>query len=190
MKLARKEHRGYTPLYAENLDPTSTSKGDSKESFYIGPLEDITTVVDLNQWPSEEVLTSWRHTMESFYRKVLSAGKKLLSLLALALNEDEDFFEKVGALDKPSAFLRLLHYPGLVARFTYKAHIVHKSKPHTHIYIKPTIYIYFCLIITNVYLDLFLSFSSCFVGGGGLCHSILHFFFFAKSYLVASLIGL
>ncbi|XP_059440975.1 2-oxoglutarate-Fe(II) type oxidoreductase hxnY-like isoform X2 [Corylus avellana] len=112
MKLARKEHRGYTPLYAENLDPTSTSKGDSKESFYIGPLEDITTVVDLNQWPSEEVLTSWRHTMESFYRKVLSAGKKLLSLLALALNEDEDFFEKVGALDKPSAFLRLLHYPG------------------------------------------------------------------------------
>jgi isopenicillin N synthase-like dioxygenase len=27
MKLARKEHRGYTPLYAENLDPTSTSKG-------------------------------------------------------------------------------------------------------------------------------------------------------------------
>lgn len=44
-----------------------------------------------------------------------SAGKKLVSLLALALNEDEDSFEKVGALDKPSAFLRLLHYPGLVA---------------------------------------------------------------------------
>lgn len=27
MKLARKEHRGYTPLYAENLDPASSSKG-------------------------------------------------------------------------------------------------------------------------------------------------------------------
>lgn len=27
MKLARKEHRGYTPLYAENLNPTSSSKG-------------------------------------------------------------------------------------------------------------------------------------------------------------------
>ncbi|XP_062147342.1 2-oxoglutarate-Fe(II) type oxidoreductase hxnY-like [Alnus glutinosa] len=112
MKLARKEHRGYTPLYAENLDPTSTSRGDSKESFYIGPLEDIATLVDLNQWPSEEVLPSWRHTMESFYRNVLSAGKRLLSLLALALNEDEDFFEKLGALDKPMAFLRLLHYSG------------------------------------------------------------------------------
>jgi isopenicillin N synthase-like dioxygenase len=44
-----------------------------------------------------------------------SAGKRLLSLLALALNEDEDFFEKLGALDKPMAFLRLLHYSGLVA---------------------------------------------------------------------------
>nr|XP_023918191.1 2-oxoglutarate-Fe(II) type oxidoreductase isoform X2 [Quercus suber] len=78
MKMPRKEHRGYTPLYAENLDPTSSSKGDPKESFYIGPLEDITTPVNLNQWPSEE----------------------------------EDFFEKVGALDEPNAFLRLLHYPG------------------------------------------------------------------------------
>ncbi|XP_065623201.1 UPF0676 protein C1494.01-like isoform X2 [Quercus suber] len=53
MKMPRKEHRGYTPLYAENLDPTSSSKGDPKESFYIGPLEDITTPVNLNQWPSE-----------------------------------------------------------------------------------------------------------------------------------------
>ncbi|XP_050265807.1 2-oxoglutarate-Fe(II) type oxidoreductase hxnY [Quercus robur] len=112
MKMPRKEHRGYTPLYAENLDPTSSSKGDSKESFYIGPLEDITTPVNLNQWPSEEILPSWRHMMESFYRKLLSAGKRLLSLIALALNVEEDFFEKVGALDKPNAFLRLLHYPG------------------------------------------------------------------------------
>ncbi|XP_065623198.1 2-oxoglutarate-Fe(II) type oxidoreductase hxnY isoform X2 [Quercus suber] len=112
MKMPRKEHRGYTPLYAENLDPTSSSKGDPKESFYIGPLEDITTPVNLNQWPSEEILPSWRHMMESFYRKLLSAGKRLLSLIALALNVEEDFFEKVGALDEPNAFLRLLHYPG------------------------------------------------------------------------------
>ena len=27
MKMPRKEHRGYTPLYAENLDPTSSSEG-------------------------------------------------------------------------------------------------------------------------------------------------------------------
>lgn len=42
------------------------------------------------------------------------AGRELLSLMALSLNLDEDFFEKIGALFKPDAFLRLLHYPGLV----------------------------------------------------------------------------
>jgi len=27
MKLSKKEHRGYTALYAEKLDPTSTAQG-------------------------------------------------------------------------------------------------------------------------------------------------------------------
>uniref|UniRef100_A0A5B6ZL38 Putative 1-aminocyclopropane-1-carboxylate oxidase-like n=1 Tax=Davidia involucrata TaxID=16924 RepID=A0A5B6ZL38_DAVIN len=112
VKLARKEHRGYTPLYAENLDPSSSSKGDSKESFYIGPLESITTHSNLNQWPPEEVLPCWRSTMETYYEKVLTAGKRLISVIALALNLDEDFFEKVGAFNPPMPFLRLLHYPG------------------------------------------------------------------------------
>ncbi|XP_061337021.1 2-oxoglutarate-Fe(II) type oxidoreductase hxnY isoform X1 [Gastrolobium bilobum] len=111
MNLARKEYRGYTPLYAENLDPTSLSKGDPKESYYIGSLED-TTSVQLNQWPSEELLPNWRPTMESLFWKLLEAGKELLSLIALSLNLDEDYFEKIGALNKPAAFLRLLHYPG------------------------------------------------------------------------------
>ncbi|XP_028772916.1 2-oxoglutarate-Fe(II) type oxidoreductase hxnY [Neltuma alba] len=113
MKYPRKEHRGYTPLYAEKLDATSGSKGDSKESFYIGPLADHASI-NLNQWPSEEVLENWRPTMESLYWKLLVAGRELLSLMAQSLNLDEDFFEKIGALSKPAAFLRLLHYPGEV----------------------------------------------------------------------------
>ncbi|KAF5936487.1 hypothetical protein HYC85_027616 [Camellia sinensis] len=59
-----------------------------------------------------EVLPSWRPTIESYYERVLTAGKKLISLIALALNLDEDFFEKVGAFNPPMPFLRLLHYPG------------------------------------------------------------------------------
>ncbi|XP_027362617.1 2-oxoglutarate-Fe(II) type oxidoreductase hxnY-like [Abrus precatorius] len=106
MKLARKESRGYTPL-----DPTLGSKGDSKESYYIGSLADSTSV-NLNQWPSEELLRNWRHSMESLYWKLFGVGKKLFSLIALSLNVDEDFFEKIGAINKPSAFLRLLRYPG------------------------------------------------------------------------------
>lgn len=41
-----------------------------------------------------------------------TAGVQLLHLIALALNFDEDFFERVGALDPPNAFFRLIHYPG------------------------------------------------------------------------------
>ncbi|KAK3039527.1 hypothetical protein RJ639_028109, partial [Escallonia herrerae] len=109
MKLSRKEYRGYTPLYAENLDPSSSSKGDSKETFYVGPLDDRD---HLNQWPSEEVLPSWRTVIGAYHKKVMTAGIRLVSLVALALNLDEDFFEKVRAVDRPMPFLRLLHYPG------------------------------------------------------------------------------
>ncbi|OMO52562.1 Isopenicillin N synthase [Corchorus olitorius] len=107
-KLSIKNHRGYTAMYFEKLDTTLSSKGDPKESFFIGPLREN----HLNQWPSEEDLPSWRSTMEAYHEKLLSAGIKLLSLIALALNLDEDFFQKVGALDEPMPFTRLLHYPG------------------------------------------------------------------------------
>ncbi|KAL5731162.1 hypothetical protein ACHQM5_003919 [Ranunculus cassubicifolius] len=110
MSLERKEQRGYSPVYAEKLD-SSLSRGDLKESFYIGPTEDLSQSI-LNQWPSEELLPSWRPTMISYYQKIMSAGKRLISLIALALNLDEDFFVKIGALDKPMGFIRLLHYPG------------------------------------------------------------------------------
>ncbi|XP_027773183.1 2-oxoglutarate-Fe(II) type oxidoreductase hxnY isoform X2 [Solanum pennellii] len=92
MKLVRRNHRGYTPLYAEKLDTSSTTQGDSKESFYIGSLEGKSVVSKLNQWPAE--------------------GIRLISLIALALDLDEDFFHKAGACDSPNGFLRLLHYPG------------------------------------------------------------------------------
>lgn len=42
-----------------------------------------------------------------------STGERLSTLIALALNLEDDFFKKIGALDKPYGFLRLLHYPGL-----------------------------------------------------------------------------
>ncbi|XP_065858869.1 2-oxoglutarate-Fe(II) type oxidoreductase hxnY-like [Euphorbia lathyris] len=111
MKLLRKEQRGYTPLYAENLDPSSSSKGDSKDSFTIGPLDSVEKS-SLNLWPAEEVLPSWRPIMEAYYYKALSAARRLSSLIALALNLDQDYFEKIGALNGPDAFLRLLRYPG------------------------------------------------------------------------------
>lgn len=39
-------------------------------------------------------------------------GKRVLSLIAQALNVNEDFFEEVGAFNPPGALLRPMHYPG------------------------------------------------------------------------------
>jgi len=46
-------------------------------------------------------------------------GRKLLGLIALALDLDEDFFEKVGALNDPTAVVRLLRYPGFSMYITF-----------------------------------------------------------------------
>ncbi|OVA04673.1 Isopenicillin N synthase [Macleaya cordata] len=110
MKLERKGYVGYTPLYSETLDPTVKSGGDLKESFYIGPIEGANDIQ--NQWPSDEILPAWRSTMESYHEKLMTICRRLISLIALALNLDESFFEDVGALHEPMGFVRLLRYPG------------------------------------------------------------------------------
>ncbi|XVE65128.1 hypothetical protein DITRI_Ditri07aG0156500 [Diplodiscus trichospermus] len=92
IKFAVKNQRGYTGLYHEKLDTSLNARGDSKEFFDVGPLAED----HLNQWPSE----------------VMAAGMELVSLIALALNLDEDFFEKLGAFNEPMAFIGLLRYPG------------------------------------------------------------------------------
>ncbi|KAK9120823.1 hypothetical protein Syun_018440 [Stephania yunnanensis] len=122
MKVKRNNYRGYTEMYDEKLDPSVKSKGDLKESFYVGPSEDAKNS-NLNQWPSEALVTrlidhlgpSLMDNFDLGFSSNLqwkrSAGKRLLSLVALALDLEEDFFEKVGAYP-PMGFLRLLHYPG------------------------------------------------------------------------------
>ncbi|VFQ91463.1 unnamed protein product [Cuscuta campestris] len=106
--------RGFIPLYAHKLDAnSSTSKGDAKESFTIGPLlENGESGDDLNIWPREDVFPTWKSTMQDYYGKVQSAGKKLISLIALSLNMEEDFFVKNGAMVSPASFLGLQHYIG------------------------------------------------------------------------------
>jgi len=52
--------------------------------------------------------------MKLYIATVLDTGKRILSLIALGLDLDAEFFHKIGALDCPSTFLRLLHYPGEV----------------------------------------------------------------------------
>uniref|UniRef100_A0A0D9XLQ1 Fe2OG dioxygenase domain-containing protein n=1 Tax=Leersia perrieri TaxID=77586 RepID=A0A0D9XLQ1_9ORYZ len=112
--LRNSNHRGYTPPYAEKLDPSSKFEGDLKESFYIGPIGDEGLHNDANQWPSEVHLPSWKDTIKMYHATALATGKRILSLIALSLNLNTEFFENIGAFICPSAFLRLLHYPAEV----------------------------------------------------------------------------
>ncbi|XP_013593970.1 PREDICTED: UPF0676 protein C1494.01-like isoform X5 [Brassica oleracea var. oleracea] len=110
MDSLHRDFLGYTPLYAEKLDTSLTTIGDSKESFFLGSSEGVRGQRYPNQWPSENLLPSWRQTMECYYKNVI----KLLGLVALALDLDEDFFIKIGALNDPAAVVRLIRYPGEV----------------------------------------------------------------------------
>ncbi|KAF3596192.1 hypothetical protein DY000_02026703 [Brassica cretica] len=143
MDSLHRDFLGYTPLYAEKLDTSLTTIGDSKESFFLGSSEGVRGQRYPNQWPSESIfllpvpfigfypniyvftsltgyvycedlLPSWRQTMECYYKNVMSVGRKLLGLVALALDLDEDFFIKIGALNDPAAVVRLIRYPGEV----------------------------------------------------------------------------
>ncbi|KAJ1289811.1 hypothetical protein BS78_02G193400 [Paspalum vaginatum] len=105
-------HRGYTAPYSEKVDDSPASRGDSKESFYIGPMGDENLQSDVNQWPPEELFPSWKNTLQSYHASALATGKRILSLIALSLDLDAEFFEKNGAFEITSAFLRLLHYAG------------------------------------------------------------------------------
>ncbi|KAG6557973.1 hypothetical protein Mapa_000152 [Marchantia paleacea] len=108
-----KNHRGYTPMAGEYLDPVNQKEGDTKEGYYIGwdvPEDHPMASKPLhgpNQWPSE-VLPGWRSAMEKYYFELLKLGHRVASLIALALELRPDFFEKMFTV--PMVAMRPLHY--------------------------------------------------------------------------------
>ncbi|XP_010542222.1 PREDICTED: 2-oxoglutarate-Fe(II) type oxidoreductase [Tarenaya hassleriana] len=126
MGVFRVNYRGYSPLYDEKLDlsdpnrprqdekldSSRPTRGDPKETFCFGSSTGDLAQRYPNQWPDEDILPSWRSTMECYYKSVLSVGRKLLGLIALALNLDENYFEQIGAYSDGAPIVRLLHYPG------------------------------------------------------------------------------
>ncbi|KAL3689724.1 hypothetical protein R1sor_016033 [Riccia sorocarpa] len=109
-----KNHRGYTPMAEEHLDPENSTQGDSKEGYYIGwdvSADDPMASKPLhgpNQWPSEDVLPGWRTVMEKYYFEVLKLGHRVASLIALSLELRPDYFEKMFTV--PMVVMRPLHY--------------------------------------------------------------------------------
>ncbi|KAG9449108.1 hypothetical protein H6P81_009073 [Aristolochia fimbriata] len=122
MKLLRNEkHRGYTPILDEVLDPDNQVEGDYKEGYYIGVefSEDDPhsekPFYGPNIWPSEDLLPGWRHTMEKYHQEALRVATAVARIIALALDLNDDFFDKPEMLGEPIATLRLLHYEGRVS---------------------------------------------------------------------------
>lgn len=62
----------------------------------------------LNQWP--ENLQDFKRTMQEYFRQMEKLGSKLMSLVALNLNLEENFFDKLFEY-KPFSKMILLHYP-------------------------------------------------------------------------------
>jgi isopenicillin N synthase-like dioxygenase len=104
--------RGYVPLHEENLGEDASL--DFKESFDLGVdrAPDHPDVVAgkpfaaPNVWPD---LGGFRATVEAYHRAMIELGDRLVTLTALGLGLERDFFDF--AMADPVANLRLLHYP-------------------------------------------------------------------------------
>ncbi|KAH1161020.1 hypothetical protein GLYMA_01G008400v4 [Glycine max] len=122
MKTLRNEqHRGYTPVLDELLDPENQVHGDYKEGYYIGvekgedDPQSKKPFYGPNNWPAPDVLPGWRETMEKFHQETLEVGKAVAKMIALALDLDANYFDRPEILGEPIAILRLLHYEGQVS---------------------------------------------------------------------------
>ncbi|RLM85056.1 1-aminocyclopropane-1-carboxylate oxidase-like [Panicum miliaceum] len=92
-------HRGYFAPYSEKSHAHPNSRGSYKESFNIGPKGDNDSQNNVNQWPSEECFPSWKKTMLSYHANAFATGKIILSLIALSLDLDAEFFQHNGDID-------------------------------------------------------------------------------------------
>ncbi|NLE82021.1 MAG: isopenicillin N synthase family oxygenase [Rhodococcus sp.] len=106
-------YRGYEPLAAQTLD--EGSKPDNKEGFQIGrdlSAEHPKVVRGVanhgpNQWLPG--MPEMRTELEDYRDRMTALGRHLLGLLALSLDQPEDYFEP--GFPEHVVTTRLLHYP-------------------------------------------------------------------------------
>ncbi|KAF9234877.1 2OG-Fe(II) oxygenase [Melanogaster broomeanus] len=122
MKLHHKtvaNFKGYSPPLDANIDPANNHKGDFHEGFEIGWEELEAKAIDekrandgamagSNVWPSDDC-PGFRDACLEYYHAVVSVGRALFPLFALALELPETYFSDM--TKNSAAIMRTLHYP-------------------------------------------------------------------------------
>jgi isopenicillin N synthase-like dioxygenase len=62
-----------------------------------------------NQWPDESLIPNFRSTMETYVRQMTGLARTMIGLIATALEVPSSLLAP--HFEKPTTFLRLLHYP-------------------------------------------------------------------------------
>ena len=62
-----------------------------------------------NQWPGEDLLPGFRSVIESYVAQMNALGRQMLETITLALGMPKGSLDR--HFEKPTTFLRLLHYP-------------------------------------------------------------------------------
>ncbi|ORY18980.1 2og-Fe oxygenase family protein [Clohesyomyces aquaticus] len=112
--------RGYEPMLETRLDPRT--QGDVKEAFtmgdcYLEPEQSYTQKTGQlpptygtqpqNIWPKDAPW--WREGLYKYYNQILPLARKLVRILALAFDLDENAFDEIFRF--PITGMRSLHYP-------------------------------------------------------------------------------
>jgi len=112
-------NRGYTRFGDQMLDPEKQTTGDTKEGFYMGREPEPHEVgkfalLGPNRWPDADAAPSFRPAIESYLEKMSEVGKKVVRLLALALELPGDYFD--ASFSAPMTTVRLLHYSNQLSK--------------------------------------------------------------------------
>lgn len=120
-KLAiNKNFRGYIPINTSTIITSSVAEvtkpnqsaslmlmhevsSDDPDALAGNPLQAP------NQWPDETLLAGFRKTIETYVTHMNHLGRQLLIAISLALELPPSFLQHF--FQKPTTFLRLLHYP-------------------------------------------------------------------------------
>lgn len=115
-----KNFRGYLPFNGSTIVTSSVAKvskpNQSESIFFMHEVaaDDPAAVAEKplqgpNQWPDESVLPGFRATMDRYVESMTALSRRMVSAIAISLGLPAHSLDSY--FDKPTTFLRLLHYP-------------------------------------------------------------------------------